>query len=112
MSLIGTFQNSGPRATTSTRAISTNRLATARWCLRKRRQASAASELDRLRLPTTSTPAAAGGSAESDAGVEPTIEDVRDQVEQDDEAGEHEGHAHDHRGVVGEDRRDQQRADA
>ena len=51
-------------------------------------------------------------SAEGNAWVEPAIEDIGDQVEEDDEAGEHERHRHDDRRVVGEDRADQQRADA
>ena len=47
-----------------------------------------------------------------DARVEPAIEQVRDQVEEDDEAGEDEGDGHDHGRVVGEHRVDEQRADA
>ena len=51
-------------------------------------------------------------SAVGDAGVEPAIQDIGDKVEKDDEAGEHEGHGHDDGRVIGEDRADEQRADA
>ena len=79
-------------------ASSTNALAKASLWRRKRRHASAPARgaPARRRAPRR----VSGG----DARVEPAIEHVRDEVEQDDEAGEHEGHGHDDRRVVGEDR--------
>src|SRR4029450_5170054 len=86
---------------------------TARTWRRKRRQVSSAGEIERaLRGSATVAEARAGASAERDTGVEPAIEDVCDEVEEDDEAGDHEGDAHHDGRVVGEDRRDQHRADA
>src|SRR6185503_5159577 len=82
--------------------------ATARRWRRKRRQASAHGEWLRARR----FGAAPAPLAVRDPGVEPAIEDVGEQVEEDDQAREHEGHRHDHRRVVGEDRADQERADA
>src|SRR6267143_2926761 len=107
MSLIGTCQISGPKATASIISARTTALATARRCRRNRRHVSWASEtcLARLTLPS---PASTVG----DARVEPAIEDVCNQVEQDDQTGEHERHRHDHRRVVGQDGADQQRSDA
>src|SRR3546814_8998426 len=76
-----------------------------RW-RRNRRQASMPGETC-FRLTT----AAGGASAVGDARVEPAIKEVRNQVEDDDQAGEHEGDRHDHGGVVGQNGVDQQRAD-
>src|SRR5215218_11197898 len=106
MSLIATFQSSGPIATISTMIARTTRPTTASRCRRKRRHASAAGEALRRRAGTSA------GLAIADAGVEPAIEQIGDQVEKDHEAREHERHRHDHRGVVAQDRVDQQRADA
>src|SRR5947209_10839024 len=116
MSLIATFQSIGPNATINTITERTIRPSTARRWRRKRRHASAAGETLRSRgaaeaatgESATSTPmpagsAAAAFSAIADAGVEPAIEQVRDQVEEDDQAREHEGHGHDHRRVVAQD---------
>src|SRR5512143_1478111 len=103
MSLIATFHSDGPRITSSIIAASTNRLTTASLWRLKRRQASAHGEMPRPRR---------AASAVADARVEPAIQQVCDQVEHDDEAREHEGHRHDHRGVVAQDGIDQQRPDA
>src|SRR5450755_3137742 len=105
MSLIDSFQSSGPKATISTIAVKTTRPSTASLWRRKRRHASAAGETLRRR-------GASCALAIADAGVEPAIEQVGDQVEEDDEAREDEGHGHDHRRVVAQDRVDQERADA
>src|SRR6187399_1565069 len=109
MSLIATFQTSGPNATMSTITVRTTRPMTASRCRRKRRHASAAGETLRRRAGTA---VSAAGLAVADAGVEPAIEHVGDQVEEDDETREHEGHRHDHRRVVAQDGVDQERADA
>src|SRR4051812_28649874 len=77
MSLIATFQSSGPTATISTMIARTIRPATAILCRRKRRHASAAGETLRCRAD------AGAGLAIADAGVEPAIEQVGDQVEED-----------------------------
>src|SRR5262245_29712376 len=111
MSLIGTRHHSGPSATVSTIAAKIAVLATARRWRRKRRQDSRPGDT----LRRTGGPASAAGaptSAERNAWVEPGIEEVRDEIEQDDEAGEDERHGHDHRRVVGEDRTDEERSDA
>src|SRR5947207_13544575 len=108
MSLIATFQTSGPTATRTTIATSTVRPTTASRCRRKRRHASAAGETLRRRGAATLS---ATGLAIADAGVEPAIEQVGDEVEEDDEAREHERHRHDHRRVVAQDRIDEKRAD-
>src|SRR5436190_4154737 len=109
MSLIATFQTSGPIVTRSTMTTSTVRPTTASRCRRKRRHASAAGETLRRRGAAT---VSATGLAIADAGVEPAIEEVGDEVEEDDEAREHERHGHDHRRVVAQDGVDQERADA
>src|SRR4029077_2349249 len=87
--------------------IRTTVLASASRWRRKRRHASSHGEKCRAGRCAT-----CGTLAERDARIEPSIEDVRDEVEQDDEAGEHEGARHDPRRVVGRDRADEQRADA
>src|SRR5712671_3484078 len=80
MSLIASFQNKGPNATISTMMPSTMSPATASLWRRKRRHASAQGEVS-LRRGATAL-------AVADAGVEPAIEQVGDQVEEDHEAGE------------------------
>src|SRR3954465_6349901 len=106
MSLMATFQTNGPNAMARIIASKMNVLANAILWRRKRRHASSHGEKCRAGRCGAIT------SAEGDARVEPSIEDVRDEVEQDDEAGEHERHRHDHRRVVGEDRADTERAQA
>src|SRR6185295_16700128 len=108
MSLIATGQINGPNRTRKAISPSTTRPAIASLWRRNRRQASAHGELLRAR----STGGSAMPSAVGDAGVEPAIEDVGEQVEEDYQAGKHERHRHDYRRVVGEDRGDEQRADA
>src|ERR1019366_3963918 len=103
MSLIESFHKSGPNTTISTIMASTTSPATASLCRRKRRHASAAGETFRRRGDAPSI---------ADARVEPAIEQVGDQVEENDEAGKDEGHPHDHGRVVAQDRVDEQRADA
>src|SRR6185503_10843919 len=106
ISLIGTPQSQGPNTTANVmieRMIAP--VSASRW-RRKRRQASMPSETCFSRRG--SPPAA---SAVDDAGVEPAIEDVCQQVAENDENRENERHRHDHRRIVGENRADQQRAD-
>src|SRR4051794_15855535 len=94
MSLIATRHTNGPNAID--RIIRSRMIALAnasRW-RRKRRHASSHGENGRTWR------GAAAISAEGDARVEPSIKDVRDEVEQDNEASEHEGDGHDHRRVV------------
>src|ERR1044072_9161612 len=109
MSLIATRHTNGPNAIA--RIIAARMMALtngSRW-RQKRRQASSHGETGR----TFPGPAATSGTLpERDARIEPSIEDVRDEVEQDHEAGEHEGDRHDHRRIVGEDSADTQRGDA
>src|SRR5262245_21128108 len=105
MSLMPTFQNSGPSRTSNTINTSSVRPTEAILWRRKRRLASAHAEVLRRAR-------ACAGSAVSDTGIEPAIEQVGDQVEQDDEAREHERDRHDHGCVVAQDRIDQQRTDA
>src|SRR6266446_9822524 len=88
MSLIGTCQTSGPKATASIISARIPILATASRCRRNRRQVSSASEGCRALRPAPATPALAIG----DARIEPAIEDIGDQVEQDHKTGENEGH--------------------
>src|SRR5215831_13685739 len=106
ISLIGTCHRAGPSTTASPIASRTIELTTARRCRRKRRQASSAGET------CGASSRLAPRSAVSDAGVEPAIEDVCNQVEQDHQAREDEGHAHDDRRVIRQDRIDEERADA
>src|SRR5688500_10520280 len=91
---------------------STTAPVTASTWRRKRRQVSSAGEIERALRSWAAATTVAGASAERDAGVEPAIEDICNEVEEDDETGEHEGDAHHDGRVVGEDRGDQQRADA
>src|SRR3954470_20690919 len=106
MSLTATPQKNGASTIAATIAIRTPALSTAMRGRRNRRHASSHGENCRAGR------CAAANSAECDAGIEPAIEYVRDEVEQHDEAGEDEGHRHDDRGVIGKDRADDQRADA
>src|SRR5438105_15688891 len=95
MSLICTFQKSGPNATISTIVARTTRPTTARRWRRKRRHASAASETSRRRGGATAaaiTDARSASLAVADAGIEPAIEQVGEEVEEDHEAGENERH--------------------
>src|SRR5262245_4374563 len=86
ISLIDTFQAMGTSKMASTITIRMKPLASARRWRRKRRQASSPGEKLRARA-CAGVPA----SAVANAWVEPSIEDIGDQVEEDDEAGEHEG---------------------
>src|ERR1043165_3082781 len=106
MSLIATRQMKGPSAIDRIMVSRMIALAKARRWRRKRRHAASHGEYGRTLRGASAT------SAERDTRIEPSIKDVRDKVEQDHEAGEHEGDRHDHRRVVGEDRADQERADA
>src|SRR5437764_1362191 len=103
MSLIATRQRNGPSAIAATIASRMNVLANAILWRRKRSHASSHGEKCRTGRCGAAT------SAEGDARIEPSIKDGHDEVEQEDEAGEHEGDRHDHRRVVGEDCADQQR---
>src|SRR5579883_2224822 len=107
MSLIGTGQSVGPTRIASASSTSTTTLAAASRCRRKRRSASRPGEKRRSR--PLGGPAA---STEGDAWVKPTIDDIGQQVEENDKAGEHEGDRHDDGRVIGKDRADQERADA
>src|ERR1043166_9573537 len=84
MSLIATFQTKGPSAIAAIIASRMKVLASARRCRRNRRHASRHGEKGRARRCGAATT-----SAERDARIEPSIEHVRDEVEQDDEAGKH-----------------------
>src|SRR5882757_1185937 len=106
ISLIGMRQASGPSRTA---AVSSARIATLTTAMRWRRNfrhASKPGEMWRGR-PSSGTMASTVG----DAGIEPAIDDIGQEVEDDDETGEYERHRHDDGGVVGEDGGDQQRAD-
>src|SRR5256885_15936031 len=88
MSLIATRQRKGPSAMAAIIASRMNVLANAILWRRKRRHASSHGEKCRAGRCSATT------SAEGDARVEPSIKDIRDEVGQDDEAGEHEGDRH------------------
>src|SRR6185437_2774507 len=108
ISLIGTRQTSGPNRTARTIASSTTVLAIASLWRRKRRQASRPGETRAFLAGLAATAAPVGASTESDAGVEPAIKEIGDEVEKDDETGEHERDGHHDRRVVRQHRRDQQ----
>src|SRR5262245_24904179 len=107
ISLMGTGHSHGLASTAVT--ITTRMIAprnASRW-RRKRRHASAPGRArGRAGAP------AAAPSTVNDAGVEPAIHDVGEQVEEDHETGEHERHGHDDGGVVRQDRAHEQRSDA
>src|SRR5579872_58678 len=107
MSLIGIGHSVGPIRIASASSASTMTLAAARRCRRKRRSASRPGEKRRSAFLTGTAV-----STEGDAWVKPTIDDISEQVEENDEAGEHESDRHDDGRVIGENRADQQRADA
>src|SRR6187200_2633845 len=88
MSLIGTRQRSGPKSTASTITERMSTPMTASLWRRKRRHTSAHGEL----LLARAGLAGMSPSAVGDAGVEPAIEEVGDEVEEDHQAGEDEGH--------------------
>src|SRR5262245_51903105 len=98
ISLIGIGHSHGPATIASASSASTTTLAAASRWRRNRLSASRPGEKRRLR-----DAGAAAASTEGDAWVKPAIQDIGDQVEEDDEAGEHEGDGHDHGRVVGED---------
>src|ERR1700730_1631193 len=107
MSLTATPQNRGANTIAATITIRMPALSTAMRWRRKRRHASSHGENGRAGRCGNAT-----NSAECDAGIEPSIKYVRDEIEQHDEAGEHEGHRHDDRRIIGKDRADDQRTDA
>src|SRR6185436_8804044 len=96
MSLIATGHSHGPRSTASAMNARMKAPATASRWRRKRRQASMPSETC---FGSRSAPAAS--LTVGDAGVEPDIGDVGEQVVEDHEARKHERDRHDDGGVVG-----------
>src|SRR5687767_15923576 len=107
MSLIATGHSHGPNSTASAMNPRMPAPASASRWRRNRRHASMPSETG---FGSRSAPAAA--LTVGDAGVEPDIGDVGQQVEKDHEDRKHERDRHDHRGVVGANRRAQKRRDA
>src|SRR5262249_33566749 len=107
MSFIATVHTRGPSKIAVTITLSITRLMRASRWRQKRSQASRAAEKGRIR--TFSVPLS---SIEGNAGIKPAIKDVRDKVENHNEAGEDERYCHDDRSVVGEDRTDQQGSDS
>src|SRR5262245_10820811 len=107
MSLMGTCHHSGPNTTVRMINAKMAALATAKRWRRKRRHDS---RLGGTRLRAASARSAT--SAVGNARVEPAIDEVCEQIEQNDQAGEDECHRHDGRRVVGENRADEQRSDA
>src|SRR5690348_3216835 len=102
MSLIGTAHKSGPNATASSIDARTAKLTIASRCRQNRRQVSNPGEVRSVASTIAGETLAVG-----DARVEPAIENVGNQVEQDYETGKYEGHRHDHRRIVGENGADQ-----
>src|SRR5215831_15804236 len=90
ISLMGTGHSHG---LTSTAVTITARMIAPRKARRWRRKRRHASAPGRTSGRDGAPPAAS--SAVNDAGVEPAIHDVGEQVEEDDEAGEHERYGHD-----------------
>src|SRR6516225_8356087 len=84
MSLIGTRHNNGPNATASNIVAKIMVLAIASRCRTKRRPISRVGE-----APSTRSASSRAALAVGDARVEPAIENVGDQVEQDYKASEH-----------------------
>src|SRR3979490_2179420 len=107
ISLIGRRQSSGPNKTADVSSARITTLATAMRWRRNFRHASAPGETRRERHSSGIAISAVG-----DAWVNPAIDNISQEVEDDDETGEHECYRHDDRRIVGEDRRNQQRADA
>src|SRR6266446_6649446 len=107
ISLIGTCHSSGPSTTARIIDARIATLATARRWRRKRRQASMPGDTCFLRTIAPTSKLSVGN-----ARVEPAIENIRNQIERDDQTGKHERHRHDHGGIVGQDRADEQRSDA
>src|ERR1700751_684589 len=107
ISLIGMRQISGPNKTADVSSVRITTLATAMRWRRNFRHTSRPGEI-RSGRPSSGT----ANSAIGDAWIEPAIDDIGQEVEDDDETGEHERHCHDDGCVVGEDRADQKRADA
>ena len=99
ISLIGTRQINGPNRTADVSTVRIATLATAMRWRRNFRHASKPGEMRRRRPSSGTTTSAVG-----DAWVKPAIDDIGQEVEDDDETGEHERHRHDDRRVVGEDR--------
>src|SRR5687767_10851418 len=107
ISLIATGQSHGATSTATTITARIIAPLNASLWRRKRRHASRPSPIGgRGGAP----PATA--STVNDAGVEPAIDDVGKEIEENDEASQHERHRHDDRRVVREDRADQERPDA
>src|ERR1700731_2388265 len=107
ISLIGTRQISGPSRTAEVTTVRIITLATAMRWRRNFRHASRPGET-RRREPSSGRATSTVG----DAWVKPAIDDIGHEVEGDDETGEHERHRHDDGRVIGEDGRNQKRADA
>src|SRR5450759_1345298 len=107
ISLIGTRQINGPSKTAKVTAVRITTLATAMRWRPNLRHASSPGDM-RRRRPSSGRATSTIG----DAWVKPAIDDIGQEVEDDDEAGEHECHRHDDGRVIGEDGRDQQRTDA
>src|SRR3984957_10880401 len=103
ISLIGTRQTSGPNTTADASTARITMLATAMRWRRNFRHASRAGEI-RRRRPSSGTATSTVG----DAWVKPAIDDVGQEVEDDDETGEHKRHRHHDRRVVGENRGNEQ----
>src|SRR5215470_19292123 len=106
MSLIATGHSSGPIRIDSASSASTTTLIAARRCRENRRHASRQGEKRRLRWARVGATSTIG-----DAWVKPAIDDVGQQVEKNDETGEHERYRHDDGRVIGKDRADQKRTD-
>src|SRR3954469_26029158 len=97
----------GPSTTADVNIARITTLATAMRWRRNFRHASKPGEMRRGRLSSGTATSAIG-----DAWVKPAIVDIGQKVEDDDETSEHERHRHDDGRVIGENRGNQQRADA
>src|SRR5215470_3786383 len=106
MSLMATGHKSGPTRIDSASSASTATLIAARRWWENRRHASRHGEKRRLRWAREGAASTIG-----DAWVKPAIDDVGQQVEENDETGEHERDRHDDGRVIGKDSADQKRAD-
>ena len=110
ISLMGSFQTSGPSKTANT--INANSTAPAKASLwwRNRFQVSAPSERGG-KLPTNAAVPAlpnCGNSAKRDSGVEPSIKQICYQITSNHQTGKYKRHSHHHRRVVGQYRGNQQ----